>query len=211
MTAQLDVSDKTFEKIRNYYLKGDEKVPLTEHEEEIRKRWDMAFCLMLDGKYVSDKNIIPFLKEKFEISDAQAYRDISSAKRLFGDMRRSSREAMRYLVTELAKQVFQRASSTDDFDNMNKALGQIIKANNLDREDLDLPDPSKIQPPIQILQLNIDFITSKYADVIDERAKEKINKLLSEIKNIVEKNRINDYLDNNNKMIIPTIDIKDGD
>jgi len=58
-----------------------------------------------------------------------------------------------------------------------------------------LPDPSKINPPTQVLQIDIGFIKSQFAQYIDPKAKAKINALLKQITDLVESSMIEDYLD----------------
>ena len=50
---------------------------------------------------------------------------------------------------------------------MEKSIEKITRANNLDKEDMDLPDASKIQPPVQLLQVNFNFINSPMFKLID--------------------------------------------
>ena len=71
----------------------------------------------------------------------------------------------------------------------------IIKANNLDTEDVDLPDPDKIQPPKQLIQLPLDFLQSEFVKHIDPKAKQEINNVLDKVKKLLEKSVIGNYLD----------------
>lgn len=188
--------DTTMDRIRAYYLPGGENIKLSKHEEETRTIWEAAWINLLNNKDGGTKErTVEMLKKIYKRSPAQAYRDISNAETLFGDVRKNQKEAIRYIVTEWAKEMFIEAKKEKDFEGMARALREINRANLLYKENIDLPDPDKIQPPIQILQISIDFLTSQFSNVIDEKAKAKINGLLQKIMVIVEKGKINDYLD----------------
>lgn len=188
--------DSTMDRIRAYYAPGGENIKLSKHEEETRVIWEAAWINLLNNKSGGTKErTVEMLKKLYKRSPAQAYRDISNAETLFGDVRKNQKEAIRYIVTEWAKEMFIDAKKKKDFDGMARALREINRANLLYKEDIDLPDPDKIQPPIQILQINIDFLTSQFSNVIDEKAKAKINRLMEQIIALVEKGKINDYLD----------------
>jgi hypothetical protein len=57
---------------------------------------------------------------------------------------------------------------TKNLKSMEKAVERITRANNLDKEDQDIPDASKIQPPVQLLQVNFNFINSPMFKLVDE-------------------------------------------
>ncbi len=188
--------DTTMDRIRAYYAPGGEKIKLTKHEDDTRIIWEAAWNYLLNNKEGGTKErAVEMLKKVHRRSQAQAYRDIANAEMLFGDIRKNHKEAIRYIVTEWAKEMFIQAKKESDIEGMARALREINRANLLYKEDIDLPDPEKIQPPIQVLQINIDFLTSQFSNVIDPKAKDKINKLLEQIKLLVDKGKINDYLD----------------
>ncbi len=185
-------AESTLERIRRYYLEED--FVLTQKEEDLRQRYSAAFSSMLND-HESDKNVVSILMKEYSISEVQAYRDIAAARVLFGDIRNSNKEALRYMVTEWAKELFRLAREKKDFKGMEKALERITKANNLDKEDQDLPDPSKIHPPVQLLTINFNFIDSEFFKYIDEKAKTELLRLHEQILQLVEKSPARDYLD----------------
>jgi hypothetical protein len=188
--------DTTMDRIRAFYAPGGENIKLTKHEDDTREIWEAAWVNMLNNKDGGTKErTVELLKRLYKRSTAQAYRDISNAEILFGDVRKNHKEAIRYIVTEWAKEMFIDAKEKKDMDGMARALREINRANLLYKEDIDLPDPDKIQPPIQVLQINIDFLTSQFSNIIDPKAKAKINRLMEQITAMVEKGKINDYLD----------------
>lgn len=207
-------SQNSNDKIRQFILGHIDRI--SPKQRERMERMQSAFTYMLDGGLRTDRDVAKMLMQRYGIGESQAYIDISSAREIFGDARKSTKESERYVASENAKKQFEYAmgkyKETGQKYWIEFAIDQQkihLKVNALEKDDPDLPDPSKIQPPIQVLQLNIDFITSRYADVIDEKAKKKINQLLAQIKKLVEKNRINDYLDNT--VEVPTIEVKEND
>lgn len=201
-------ADSTFDRIRDYYLTDEAK--LSSHDEQVRRRWHSAFSKMLD-EFESDIEIVKFLIEEFPISKRQAYRDIFNARALFGDVKRANKEATRLMVTEWARKLYKQAMGEIDFRGAGKALEIIVKANNLDKDDIDIPDPDKIQPPLMFLSINIDFLQSQFAQHIDESAKDEINKLIRKINQLIERSPIHNYLDTLKTIEIPHEELTDGD
>lgn len=184
---------ETQDKIRAFMMDKSGVVVLTEAVEKIRLRWLAAWDKLV-SEQMSDMDVATWLQEQFGVSVATSYNDIRECKQLFGDLQRTSKNALRFMVTQGCFDLIKKAREAGDLKGAAALYDKIIKANNLDVEDVDLPDPSKIQPPTQILQINIDFLTSEFAQVIDEKAKEKINELLGLIQKTLEEHRISDYL-----------------
>jgi len=193
-------SDSAFDKIRDFILGRTEVLP--DNLQQIQLRWTAAFTMLGDNHFRSDRQVARQLMHVYGISQQTAYSDIAASKRMFGDARKSYKDAERYLASENAKELFGKAWSmflaTKKYQWYVAAVSQQkihAKVNGLDRDDPDLPDPSKINPPIQVLQINIDFIKSEFARHIDPKAKHKLNELLARIEELIETSRIADYLD----------------
>jgi hypothetical protein len=135
----------TFERIRLSY---DEKydIRLTPHEEETKELWAEVWTMLT--KFKSRKAIIKFLDEQKGRSRAQANRDITNAKNLFGDLLKVSKIGERQLLYELAMETLILAKKEKDIDGMNKAIANMIKIKGLDKEDFDIPDFSMLQQHI---------------------------------------------------------------
>lgn len=193
-------SESALDKIRDYILGRTDSLP--ESLQIIQQRLTSAFTLMSDNHFRSDRHVAKELMHTYKICETTAYSDIASSKRIFGDARKSYKDAERYLASENSKELFGKAWSmflaTKQYQWYVASVSQQklhAKVNGLDRDDPDLPDPSKINPPTQILQINIDFITSQFAQHIDPKAKHKLNELLARIEDLIETSRISDYLD----------------
>jgi hypothetical protein len=192
--------DSSFDKIRDFILGRTEALP--EHLMLAQQRWTSAFTLLGDNHFRSDRIVAKELMHVYGISEITAYADIAASKRMFGDARKSYKDAERYLASENAKELYGKAWSmflaTKKYQWFVAAVSQQklhARVNGLDRDDPDLPDPSKINPPTQILQINIEYITSQFAQHIDPKAKHKLNELLAKIDDLVQSSRIGDYLD----------------
>lgn len=197
--------DTTVEKLRAYYL--NDQVKLSTKEEELLERYQSLFHLLCN--FHSNENAVKVHAKTYEITIQQAYRDLKAATDIFGDVFQTSREAKRYVVYEYGMKVLQLAAGKNppDIAEMNKAIANIIKITGIDKDEFELPDASKIQPPTQILQINIDFLTSRFASVIDDSAKAKINGLMKQIEDIIDKNKIEDYLDKT--IEVPYLEVKE--
>lgn len=132
----------TKDKIFAYYL-DSESVKLTDKEEVIHQRWIACFSLLI--QYHSPMQVVNVMKQRFGISDAQAYRDLRDSADIFGDVTATSKNAYRHILFEFAMKVFQLAATKNDLGEMNKSLITMVKLKGLDKEDPDLPDFSLLQ------------------------------------------------------------------
>jgi hypothetical protein len=97
------VKGKTaFQQIQMYYEHGKDRVKLTKKAEEVHERLQEAFTVLKTCE--SKEGVANFLIEKFEISLTQAYRDVRMAERLFGNVKATSKEFMRALLTEIYRE-----------------------------------------------------------------------------------------------------------
>jgi len=185
------ISDSTFDRIRQFY--SSEETVLDPDDEKIRLRWSACFMQLHDEKN-TDRDVTLFMVKQFGISEGQAYKDIRNCRRLFGDIRTYTKEAMRYHVSQWAIELYKMAKQKKDLRGMEKALERITKAYNLDKEDLSLPDPSKFQPPVQLLTINYNFINSPSFKMIDQKAQDKLLALHRRIEAMADELHVKDYL-----------------
>lgn len=161
--------DSTFDKIFAHYI-NPEKFPLSDKEEEIRKRWSAAFSLQLN--YHSPEQAVPVLMEEFSISKAQAYRDIRNATALFGDVHKSEKEGKRYILYEYSMKLMQMAIKKGDLEAWGRAIDKMIKLGMLDKEDTEQINPEKLEAsefklvlPKELKQALMDMIGQGYIDL----------------------------------------------
>jgi hypothetical protein len=125
----------TFDRIKGNLMYGEEVIPLSAKDKVILQRWDAGWTLL--NNYHSNEQAIPLLMAKFEISRAQAYRDLQNSKILYGNVFETTKAADRYILSELAMKTFQLAAkqSPPDIKSMNMAVANLIKIKALDKED----------------------------------------------------------------------------
>ena len=184
------VSDTTLEKIRLYYLSDENK--LSDHDEQVRQRWESAYSMLINQNGI-ECDVVKMLMKVHDISLMQAYRDVHNCTRCFGPVRGMDRQSLRNMVTQWAIEDYRKASVMNDFRAKDKALDKIIKANYLDKEDTDQPDPSKIQPPVQLLSINYSFLTSEYFKLIDPKAQVALLKLNEKVMALIDASPIAEY------------------
>ena len=186
-------SEKTLERIKLYYL-SDNTDKLSEHDNHVRIRWETAYSMLINQNGV-ERDVVRMLMKYFGISKMQAYRDVHNCTRCFGPIGGMDRQFIRNMVTEWAIESLRKAETMNDFNAVNAFLNRIIKANNLDRDDADLPDPSKIQPPVQLLSVDYTFLKSEYFKLIDQKAQNALLKLHKNVVALIDASPIADYKD----------------
>jgi len=179
-----------YERIRHHLLEGRK---LSEEETNILHRWETAHSLFV-SKNETDANAARILMKMYNISNFTAYKDIRNAKMLFGDVNKASTEGLRYIVSQWCVDMYRMAYIAKDFDAMSNALGKLIKANCLDRQDPNLPDITKIQPPVQVLSLSLDFVNSPYFKMLAPKVQEEVIKLKAKVQTMLDRSPITDVM-----------------
>ncbi len=121
--------------VKTWYT-TDDPYELTEAEDRIRQRWDLAKSLFLQRKSYSET--ADMLMAEFGISIAQARVDIRHMRATFGPLDEVPKIARRQLAVEMALEAFELAKKDKDVDGMTKATKAYIQAAGLDKED---PEP----------------------------------------------------------------------
>ena len=148
------VEGTTIDRIWAWYVFGEDKIALSEAELKIKQRLNETFTLLCN--YHSPEQARPLVCQKFGISDAQYYRDVRNAKRLFGEVTETSKEADRYILSELAMRTFQLAAKNHDTAEMNRAIANIIKIKGLDREEADELTEDDLQSHNYYMVISVD-------------------------------------------------------
>jgi hypothetical protein len=183
-------SEKTLERITQYYR--TDKTKLSRQDNHIRVRWETAYSMLINQNGV-ELDVVRMLMKFYGISKMQAYRDVYNCTRCFGLVGGMDRQFIRHMVTQWAIESLQQAELMNDFDAMDGFLNIIIKANNLDKEDIDIPDPSKIQPPVQLLSVDYTFLKSEYFKLIDPKAQKALLNLHKQVVALIDASPIADY------------------
>ena len=184
--------DETVEqRIILYY--ADDYV-LTKEDLLIKERIDTAHTLR-HKEYSTDSFVVSTLVKRYGITSRQAYRDVAMSKRIYGHVSKEDKDELRHLINEWSFKLFEMSIKSKNLKGMEKAIERITKANNLDKEDIDLPDASKIQPPVQLLSVNFNFINSPMFKKVDQAMQVALLKLYDEFMEQVKLTPLADYTD----------------
>ena len=183
-------SEKTLERITQYYM--SDKTKLSRRDNHIRVRWETAYSMLINQNGV-ELDVVRMLMKFYGISKMQAYRDVYNCTRCFGLVGGMDRQFIRHMVTQWAIESLRQAEQLNDFDAIDQFLNIIIKANNLDKEDIDIPDPSKIQPPVQLLSVDYTFLKSEYFKLIDPKAQKALLNLHKQVVGLIDASPIAEY------------------
>lgn len=148
--------------VKNWYT-TDDPYELTESEDRIRQRWDLAKSLFLQRKTYAQT--VEMLMSECGISIAQARVDIRNMRATFGPIDEVPKIARRQLAIEMSLEAFELAKTGKDVDGMTKATKAYIQAAGLDKEDAEPFDLEKLMkdrtyveildPQIRTLFLNL--------------------------------------------------------
>ncbi len=149
----LEVRNKitTLDKIRKYYLKGENSVTLSEKQESIRINIYKAWNLLIH--YHSNEQAVNVLKNE-GISHAQAYRYVNDAKSIFGDVEKNHQEAEKYLIKEDLMRLQQRAIKDKDGLLELRVINSRIKLAGFDKNKDPKFDPDKLKAQTYVLKLH---------------------------------------------------------
>ena len=124
--------DTSLDKIRAYYA-DPVKYPLSTTLEAVRERLQHVMQLRLS--YWNKQKIVTYLKEHYDIEQAQAYSDIRNSEILYGEMTETNRKAKQALLYEYSFQLLQRARERGDTKVEAKAIELMSKFGGLDQEE----------------------------------------------------------------------------
>jgi hypothetical protein len=142
----------TLDKIRKYYLKGEDSVTLTDKQDEIRIRVLKAWNLMIN--YLSKEQAMAVIMNEYGCSRAQSYRYVSDAMSVFGNPVANQKEAEKYLLGEELIRSQQRSIKNKDEAAYLKAAALRIKLGGFDKETLQNFDPEKLKAQTYVLKVH---------------------------------------------------------
>jgi hypothetical protein len=159
----------TLDKIRKYYLKGEESVTLTEKQDDIRIRIYKAWNLLIN--YHSKEQAMAVIMNEYGCSRAQSYRHVSDAMSVFGNPIANQKEAEKYLIGEDLIKSQQRSIKNKDEAAYLKAMALRIKLGSYDKETLQNFDPEKLKAQTYVLKVHPSVLkaieANKEGGVID--------------------------------------------
>jgi hypothetical protein len=150
-------------------------------EQDVLIRIRTAYTKWFSEPYLTDFQIVNFLKNEFKIQKTCAYHDLAIVKSLLGEITNASKDFTRYRVTEMLLQGFQLAENAKNQTEISKAIAfvkaaeALVKVHNLNQKEMDyirLEDiiPIELEPPTEI-----SVIGSKPVANLEE-LKEKLRK-----------------------------------
>jgi hypothetical protein len=142
----------TLDKIRKYYLKGEDSVILSEKQDEIRIRVLKAWNLMIN--YLSKEQAMAVIMNEYGCSRAQSYRYVSDAMSVFGNPVANQKEAEKYLLGEELIRSQQRSIKNKDEAAYLKAAALRIKLGGFDKDTLQNFDPEKMKAQTYVLKVH---------------------------------------------------------
>lgn len=148
----------TMDKIRKYYLKGEDSVTLTDKQDEIRIRVLKAWNLLIN--YLSKEQAMAVIMNEYGCSRAQSYRYVSDAMSVFGNPVANQKEAEKYLIGEDLIRSQQRSIKNKDEAAYLKAMALRIKLGSYDKETLQNFDPEKLKAQTYVLKVHPSVLKS---------------------------------------------------
>lgn len=141
----------TLDKIRKYYLKGEDSVTLSPHQDDIRIKVYKAWNLLIN--YHSREQAMQVMMNDGDgCSRAQAYRYVNDAMNVFGNPLANQKEAKRYLIEEYLVKLMQRAIKDKDGNLELAVIKQMIKIGGFDKDTDPKFNPEKLQAQTYILK-----------------------------------------------------------
>jgi hypothetical protein len=152
MTKELSTRDKrnAIECIREFMNDRSGRVELSDTVHAIYARLRAAWTFMSQD-FKSREQTIKELSSSFGVSEAQAKRDVLDCMSLWGNVYKTDVEASRAIASEMAMYLFGKAKDANDVGGMNDALKSFIKLNQLDKEQVDKPDYTKLEATMNII------------------------------------------------------------
>lgn len=138
----IKTGDSSFDRIYAYY-KNPKRFPLTDKQNELKERWLAAFSLRQN--WHSREQAANVLMEKYNISRAQAYRDLKTGERLFGNVMKADRDGSLAILLEYSHKYLLMAVKAKDLKAIGKALELMGKYSEVDKENSIHFNPEKLE------------------------------------------------------------------
>ncbi len=158
------------------------------------ERIDVADVLIRNSN--PPKKVAAMLMKRFpDVSRATAFRYIADAKYIYGSISKTDRQYWKEIVIdnilETRRETLQAAKRLIKAGQFKEAaaLFKVVaqsdanlgKYTGADRDDTDIPDFSRLQPPTQIISLHPEFL-ERYGNLIDPHLVAPLEKMLKETK-----------------------------
>jgi hypothetical protein len=158
-----------YDKILKFYLNPDKPVKLTEKQMQLKFLYELADRLLMN---YSPKQTADMIRARYKkkISRATAYRVVSDALNLFGDIKRTKKEGLKNLLQERQLRLAQKCEKAGDYATAERCYEAIAKMADLNNSDVDLNELYKnLQLPTIVFTTNPDALRQlpEESDIID--------------------------------------------
>lgn len=128
----------------NKHLFDDESdlpVRFDKDEQEMVLRYRDAYVHWLATPQSSDRDMIEYIMDHFDISEATAYRDLAKVKLLLGNVKSASKEFHRHTANHMIREGYKEALNAKKLLQVKKAMAMIragealVKVNKLDKDE----------------------------------------------------------------------------
>ncbi|WP_187261312.1 hypothetical protein [Pontibacter beigongshangensis] len=181
--TKVDKSRETLlDRLYDSYLDEEAEAGLTEVEMTKRSQIEAAWSLLVN--YHSFEQSVPLLMSRFDLSRATAYRMLTNATKLFGDVTQTSKQGLRHILYEYSMKVFQLAASQKppDLKQMNTAIKNMAMLKGLNSEDTSAFDAELLQAHTYLIQISagvgkepLTLDTSKIAQLPEHEYEELVD------------------------------------
>ena len=137
----------SIDKLEQYlFVDVSELEHLTNVNKDTMLRLRAAYTFWLENPNKKEKEVIDFMVKDKMMSRVAAYEYARTLKTLLGNINKASKDWWRYRTNTMLEYAYQRAVASDNIDAMVKAASQLIKNNNLDKEDRQSYEWDQIKP-----------------------------------------------------------------
>lgn len=142
----------TIQKFGDNLFEDLDKLEATELEKAQLRRYRQLISIRLDNPSLTNKAVVALVESEFDISTAQAYRDLAEVEKVLGRISNTSKTWIRYTVVETLRESIALARAAGDHAEMIKAAAQLGKYSRLDKEDpQNMPYEDIVPPKIEYI------------------------------------------------------------
>lgn len=154
-------TETPLDRIRASYMQEGGEARLSKSDLVLREQLQATHALLL--QYHSPQQAVKIIQERFSLSQPTAYRRLRDTTELFGDVTRTSKEAVRDILYEMSMKVFQLAAAAkDEYKNprpdlkaMNTAIARMAKLKGLDEKDNNALTPGMLARNTYVVNLTV--------------------------------------------------------
>lgn len=152
---ELARKDSSMENILASYF--DERgVSLSENEEELKKRYEAAFTMLIDNGSIMET--VMKLEQLYDVSKSTAYRYVNNSELIFGNVKKFHKDAWKYIQIERKRRYIELALQNNDLELVEKFERQIDNLIGFEKDDL-MFNPKKLEA--MNIEITMDPATQK--------------------------------------------------